>query len=146
MRYFFDITTAARWGGAAVGIVRVERELARRARRHLGDALTFCVYDLSRDRVVPIADELARDIVDARIANRFFAGAGDGIAISEGAARRAAAAGSSWAHGQPRGVSGGPTASWPLPHTRANSANPQSYENECQATQHCAACQRNRLR
>ena len=66
MRYFFDITTAARWGGAAVGIVRVERELARRARRHLGDDLTFCVYDLSRDRVVPIADELARDIVDAR--------------------------------------------------------------------------------
>jgi glycosyltransferase involved in cell wall biosynthesis len=66
VRYFFDITTAARWGGAAVGIVRVERELARRARRHLGDALTFCVYDLSRDRVVPIADELARDIVDAR--------------------------------------------------------------------------------
>ena len=67
MRYFFDITTAARWGGAAVGIVRVERELARRARRHLGDALTFCVYDLWRDRIVPIADELARDIVDARI-------------------------------------------------------------------------------
>lgn len=67
MRYFFDITTAARWGGAAVGIVRVERELARRARRHLGDALTFCVYDVSRDRVVPIADELARDIIDGRI-------------------------------------------------------------------------------
>jgi glycosyltransferase involved in cell wall biosynthesis len=66
VRYFFDITTAARWGGAAVGIVRVERELARRARRHLGDALTFCVYDISRDLVIPIADELARDIVDAR--------------------------------------------------------------------------------
>lgn len=74
MRYFFDITTAARWGGAAVGIVRVERELARRARRHLGDTLTFCIYDLSRDLVVPIADEVARDIIDARIQIDFSSG------------------------------------------------------------------------
>jgi glycosyltransferase involved in cell wall biosynthesis len=68
LHYFFDITTAARWGGgAAVGIVRVERELARRARQHLGDDLTFSVYDRARNLVIPITDAIAHDIIDGRI-------------------------------------------------------------------------------
>ncbi len=67
LRYFFDITTAARWHGAAVGIVRVERELARRAKLHLGGDLTFCLYDRSRDRVLAIGDEIALDIINDRI-------------------------------------------------------------------------------
>lgn len=65
MRYYFDISTSARWEGPAVGIVRVERELGKRAREHLGDALDYCVYDLTQDcfRIVP--DDLARQILDA---------------------------------------------------------------------------------
>ena len=66
LRYFFDISTAARWGGAAVGIVRVERELARRARQHLGPNLCFAVYDRLRNLVVPVADDVAHEIIDGK--------------------------------------------------------------------------------
>jgi glycosyltransferase involved in cell wall biosynthesis len=71
LRYFFDITTAARWGGAAVGIVRVERELARRARRHLGRNLTFSLYDRSRNLVLPVTDENANGIISRKIRVNF---------------------------------------------------------------------------
>jgi glycosyltransferase involved in cell wall biosynthesis len=67
LHYFFDITTAAHWSGSAVGIVRVERELARRARRHLGEDLTFVIYDRSRNLVLPIADEIAGDIINGQL-------------------------------------------------------------------------------
>ena len=67
LHYLFDITTAARWGGPAVGIVRVERELARRAREHLGNDLTFSLYDRPRKLLVPISDDTARDIIDSNI-------------------------------------------------------------------------------
>lgn len=53
--------------------MRIERELARRARQHLGDALTFSVYDRSRNLVVPIADETARNIIDGKIQIQFSA-------------------------------------------------------------------------
>lgn len=49
-----------------MGIVRVERELARRARRHLGNNLSFSVYDRLRDLVVLVADDVARDIIDGK--------------------------------------------------------------------------------
>ncbi|MGC1303136.1 MAG: glycosyltransferase family 1 protein [Caulobacteraceae bacterium] len=45
MTIYFDLSTSARWSGHAVGIVRVERELARWAYAHLGDKVEFCVYD-----------------------------------------------------------------------------------------------------
>ena len=45
LRYLFDLTTSAQWTGPAVGILRVEQELARRARRLLGDDVSFCIYD-----------------------------------------------------------------------------------------------------
>jgi glycosyltransferase involved in cell wall biosynthesis len=59
---YFDLSTSARWSGHAVGIVRVERELARWALAHLGERIQFCVYDksndsfhgLRRDKVAPI--------------------------------------------------------------------------------------------
>ena len=95
LRYYFDITTAAYWGGgAAVGIVRVERELARRARRHLGDALTFTLYNRSRNLVVPVGDEIAQKIIDGQIQVDFRPPAGLGwqTALAKQAAQSVARA------------------------------------------------------
>ena len=47
--------------------MRVERELARRARQHLGKNLVFCVYDRSRNLVLTIDDESAAAIIDGRL-------------------------------------------------------------------------------
>jgi glycosyltransferase involved in cell wall biosynthesis len=47
--------------------VRVERELARRARQHLHEALDFCLYDRSRNLVLTIGDESAAAIIDGRL-------------------------------------------------------------------------------
>ena len=54
--------------------MRVERELARRARLHLSDDLTFCVYDRSRNLVLQVDDVIARDIIDGRVQIDFSAG------------------------------------------------------------------------
>lgn len=54
-----------------MGIVRVERELARRARQCLGDDLTFAVYDRSRNLVLAVADDIARGIIDGEIEIEF---------------------------------------------------------------------------
>ena len=67
LQYLFDLTTSAHWGGLAVGVIRVERELARRARHHLGDNLAFCVYDRFSNRILTIDDDVASEIVDGRL-------------------------------------------------------------------------------
>lgn len=59
------MTTSAQWCGSTVGIVRVERELARRAQKFLGKDVGFCLYD--RSAILAIEDNLARDIIDGRI-------------------------------------------------------------------------------
>lgn len=64
LRYLFDVTTSAHWGGEAVGITRVEEGLARRARQHLGDELTFCVYDKYRNHFLAIDDGTAAKFLD----------------------------------------------------------------------------------
>ena len=61
------MTSSAHWGGSAVGIVRVERELARRAQYHLGPDLSFCLYDASRRSILAIEDDLAADIIEGRV-------------------------------------------------------------------------------
>src|SRR4051794_13167957 len=69
--YFFDITTASRWSGLPVGIVRVERELAARARQHLGDRLGFCVYDRKAREFKVIKDELVPSILSGALSIEF---------------------------------------------------------------------------
>ncbi len=67
LRYLFDLTTTAQWQGSSVGIVRVERELARRARRHLGEDVTFCLYDRSRAMVLVVDDAVVGDLIEGRV-------------------------------------------------------------------------------
>ena len=67
LRYLFDLTTTAQWRGPAVGIVRVEQELARRARRDLGLDVAFCLYDRAQAAVVAIDDDLAENLIEGRI-------------------------------------------------------------------------------
>lgn len=67
LRYLFDLTTTAQWRGSSVGIVRVERELARRARRHLGKDVAFCLYDRSHAAILVIDDAVVDDIIAGRI-------------------------------------------------------------------------------
>lgn len=50
-----------------MGVIRVERELARRARRHLGEELTFCLYDRFRNLILSIDDEVAAEVIDGRL-------------------------------------------------------------------------------
>ena len=42
---YFDITTSLSWGGAQVGITRVEREIARRAVQCSRYEVRFCIYN-----------------------------------------------------------------------------------------------------
>jgi glycosyltransferase involved in cell wall biosynthesis len=68
---FFDITTSAQWRGHPVGIIRVERELASRARNHLGDRLSYCVYDKRAGDFKIVKDEYVPDILAGRISIDF---------------------------------------------------------------------------
>jgi glycosyltransferase involved in cell wall biosynthesis len=67
LRYLFDLTTTAQWHGPAVGIVRVEQELARRARRYLGNDVAFCLYDRSAAAVLVIDDTVADDLIAGHV-------------------------------------------------------------------------------
>ena len=71
LHYFFDLTTSAQWTGAAVGIVRVEQELARRARASLGKNIDFCVYDRSSNRFLTIDDGTATEILAGELRIEF---------------------------------------------------------------------------
>ena len=67
LRYLFDLTTTVQWVGPPVGIARVERELARRARRHLGEDVAFCLYDRSRAKVLVVDDAVVGDLIEGRV-------------------------------------------------------------------------------
>ena len=66
LRYLYDLTTSAHWSGADVGILRVERQLGRRARQHLGATLEFCVYDRFSNLVLAVDDALAAELIAGR--------------------------------------------------------------------------------
>jgi glycosyltransferase involved in cell wall biosynthesis len=70
-RFVFDISTSARWGGIAVGIVRVERELARRAADYWGGRLDYCVYDPRRNVFRLIETDTAMAIIEGRLQLEF---------------------------------------------------------------------------
>jgi glycosyltransferase involved in cell wall biosynthesis len=53
--------------------VRVEQELARRARRLLGDDVAFCVYERALNRFLILSDEIASDILVGRLQVNFAA-------------------------------------------------------------------------
>jgi glycosyltransferase involved in cell wall biosynthesis len=61
--FFFDISTAARWSGHPVGIVRVEREIASRARERLGDRAAYCLYDIKSGAFKALKAEYVPDIL-----------------------------------------------------------------------------------
>ena len=65
-RLLLDISTSARWFGAAVGIVRVERELARRMPRAVSRdvAQGFVVFDTTCSAFRMVDERLASAIVD----------------------------------------------------------------------------------
>lgn len=64
---FFDITTSAQWRGHPVGIIRVERELALRARKHLGNRLSYCIYDKKAGDFKIVKDEYVPGILAGEI-------------------------------------------------------------------------------
>lgn len=69
MTTYFDISTAARWSGHAVGIIRVERELARRAAAL--DGMAYCVYDRGRNAFLELKPAVAAAILDGELLIEF---------------------------------------------------------------------------
>lgn len=65
--FAFDLSTAVRWSGLAVGIVRVERELGRQAARHFGDRLRYCVYDLQHHTFRVLRQDIALEVIEGRV-------------------------------------------------------------------------------
>jgi glycosyltransferase involved in cell wall biosynthesis len=68
---YFDITTSAHWSGRAVGIVRVERELARRGPRAVGPTFGYCVYNRSENVFHVLDRQDANDILAGRLQLNF---------------------------------------------------------------------------
>ncbi len=62
----YDISTLARAGGQAVGIVRVSRELAQWAHSHRRDVV-FAVMDTEIDAFRPVRPELVSSILDGTV-------------------------------------------------------------------------------
>lgn len=71
LQFYFDLTTSARWSGHSVGIVRVERELARRAPSQLRGAVAYCIYVRSQNRFRKLKLEAALEIIEGRLSVDF---------------------------------------------------------------------------
>lgn len=63
----FDLTTTAQWRGPAVGVVRVEQELASRARHYFGDDVAFGLYDRPHSALLVIDNTVAEDLIAGRV-------------------------------------------------------------------------------
>ena len=71
MRIVFDLTTSARWDGPPVGIVNVQRQLARHAPRVEASDVEYVIYDLSRRGFRRLRSEVVEAILDGEIVVRF---------------------------------------------------------------------------
>jgi glycosyltransferase involved in cell wall biosynthesis len=70
-KFIFDISTSAKWSGNPVGIVRVERELAQRAKRHLGDGVAFSVFNLKTNDFHILKDRYVDSILNGDVSIDF---------------------------------------------------------------------------
>lgn len=66
MTIFFDITTSISWGGAQVGITRVEREIAKRAPLYATRPVRYCVYHAATGRYYALQPAFAEAILSGR--------------------------------------------------------------------------------
>lgn len=64
MKTYFDITTTMSWGGAQVGITRVEREIAKRATRYSGYPVAHCFYHASTRSYYVLTREFAHAVLE----------------------------------------------------------------------------------
>jgi len=67
--YFFDLSTSARWAGHAVGIVRVERELARRGLAR--SEIRYCVYVAGENAFYELKRSSVEEILAGRLCIEF---------------------------------------------------------------------------
>ena len=60
---YFDITTSISWGGAPVGITRVEREIARRAAGRCASPVRYCFFHQATQRYYVIQPAFAERVL-----------------------------------------------------------------------------------
>lgn len=65
-RVIFDISTLSRWAGPAIGIIRVERELARWASQHVEHAV-FAFFDPQRGAYRTVKSEWVASLIDGTV-------------------------------------------------------------------------------
>lgn len=64
MTIYFDITTSLSWGGAQVGITRVEREIARRAVASSRHKVRHCIYNAATGRYYVLRPDFAAAVLE----------------------------------------------------------------------------------
>lgn len=64
MTTYFDITTTMSWGGAHVGITRVEREIAKRAIKYSANPIAHCFYHANTRSYYVLDREFAHALLE----------------------------------------------------------------------------------
>jgi len=67
MQLVFDISMIAGWDRATVGIVRVERELARRARDFCSAEVVFSHFDRRHGRFLALPNKIANEVIEGHL-------------------------------------------------------------------------------
>lgn len=61
---YFDITTSISWGGAPVGITRVEREIAKRAKGRSSLPMRYCIFHMPTGQYYEVQPAFAQRILE----------------------------------------------------------------------------------